>query len=72
MTRMLDARMVRLEGIGTPCILLQPLGEVPEELVISFAGVQHPEVPKKGPTTFRLVPSTAQDPEPLYRELFQE
>ncbi len=69
---MLRAQLVRLEGIGTPCILLAPHGEVPEELVIDFSQTNHDELPKTGPTTYRLEPSTAQEPEPQYRELFDE
>jgi len=69
---MLQAQLVRLEGVETPCILLAPHGEVPEELVIDFSKTGHGKLVKKGPTTYRLEPSSAQEPEPQYRELFDE
>ena len=72
MSRVLEARLVRLEGIEPTCILLLPHGETPEELVIDFAGTEHDQIPRNGPTTYRLEPSSAHDAEPLYRELFDE
>lgn len=72
MAKNLEARLVRLEGVHTPCVLLLPHGETPEELVIDFSGTEHSEIPRIGPTTYRLEPSTAQASQPLYRELFEE
>lgn len=72
MSRVLEARLIRLEGIESPCILLLPHGETPEELVIDFSASNHTEIPRNGPTTYRLVPSSAHEPEPHYRELFDE
>jgi hypothetical protein len=72
MKRVLEARLVRLEGIEPPCVLLLPQGEKPEELVIDFSRSGHSRIPKNVPTTYRLEPSSANDPEPLYRELFDE
>jgi len=72
MSRKVETRLVRLEGIGSPCIILSAQGDIPEELEVNFSGTAHAEVPKHGPTTYRLEPSTAHDPQPLYRELFEE
>ena len=72
MTRTVEARLVRLEGINAPCVILSPHGEVPEELVVNFSASEYSEVPKSGPTTYRLEPSSSHDAEPLYRELFDE
>ena len=69
MTRIMEARMVRLEGVESPCILLVGNDEIPEELVVNFGDT---EAPGRGPTTFRLEPSSAGDAEPLYRALFEE
>ncbi len=70
---MLRARVVRLEGVDQPCILLSPHGEVPEELVIDFGeGADGHELAKRGPTTYRLEPSSAAESRPAYRELFDE
>ena len=69
---MFQAQVVRLEGIESPCLLVLPHGEVPEELVIDFSKIDHDALPKRGPTTYRLEPSSAQEPEPQYRELFDE
>ena len=72
MSRVLEARLVRLEGIESTCILLLPHGETPEELVVDLRGTEHDEFHRSGPTTYRLEPSSAHDPQPLYRELFDE
>jgi hypothetical protein len=72
MSRALEARLVRLEGIEPPCILLMPHGEAPEELVVDFRGTEHDQFHRTGPTTYRLEPSSANEPQPLYRELFDE
>ena len=72
MATMLKARVVHLEGVDLPCLLLTPHGEVPEELVVDFGEQGHQKLPHRGPTTFRLEPSSAEEPEPSYRELFDE
>ena len=67
------ARMVRLEGIDKPCVLLTEDGRLPEEVVIdlsrlpALAGHERRE-----PVTFRLQPSSVDDPEPHYVEIFDE
>ena len=64
---------MHLEGIDSPCILLSPNGEVPEQLVVDFGGEKTTEeLSKAGTTTFRLEPSSADDPAPVFRELFDE
>jgi len=72
MSRALEARLVSLEGVTSPCILLVPHGETPEELVVDFSGTGGANTPQAGPKTYRLEPSTAQETQPLYRELFEE
>ena len=72
---MVAARFVQLEGVRSPCIILLEQDQLPEELVVSFDGpdaVRHPEVPRKGQVVYRLVPRTASEPEPVYREIFDE
>ena len=64
--------MVRLEGIETPCLLLLPHADLPEQFEISFDGSAHAEIPKTGSKTYRLEPSSSHDAEPSYRELFDE
>ena len=66
-----NACVIRLEGIDTPCLLLRTGEEVPEELVVDFGDKQHGELPR-GSKTFRLEPSSTSDPQPQYRELFEE
>lgn len=69
---MLKARLVHLEGVDLPCILLTPHGEIPEELVIDFGESAERRLPHKGPTTYRLEPSSAEEPAPSYNQLFDE
>ena len=67
------ARLIRLDGVTPPCILLAPHGEVPEQLVVDFAEIDDSaDVPHRGPMTYRLEPSTAEERTPVYRELFEE
>lgn len=73
MAAMINAKVVKLEGIDAPCILLAPHGEVPEELVVDFSNASHAALAsRKGPRTYRLQPSSAGEAEPSYRELFEE
>jgi hypothetical protein len=67
------ARVVRLDGVDQPCLLLTEDGRLPEELVV--------DVPRsgrlgshegRGRVTFRLQPSSLDEPEPLYVEMFDE
>lgn len=67
------ARVVRLEGIQKTCLLLTDDGQLPEEVVVDLS-----RVPSMGgqdrrkPVTFRLQPSSRDDAEPSYVEMFDE
>ncbi|MDA0374844.1 MAG: hypothetical protein O2865_13750 [Planctomycetota bacterium] len=67
------ARVVRLEGIQKTCLLLTDDGKLPEEVVVDLS-----HVPSAGgqdrrkPVTFRLQPSSRDDAEPTYVEMFDE
>ncbi len=71
---MVEARFVRLEGLGTPCLLLSPDAQLPDELVVDLA---HQErlpvgVESKGRVTYRLQPSSIERGEPVYVEIFDD
>ena len=67
------ARIVRLDGFEHPCLLLTDDGRLPEEVVVDLsrvpqlAGHERPD-----PVTFRLQPSSVDDPEPSYVEMFDD
>lgn len=67
------ARVIRLEGIETPCLALTEAGELPEELTVDFpnGGLGSPHDGRER-VTFRLQPSSRRDPVPSYVEIFDE
>ena len=69
---MVDARFVNVEGLETPCLLVCRDTDYPEEIVVDFDSAPARVDSRKGPVTYRLQPSTADTPEPVYVEIFQE
>jgi len=70
---MVEARFVQLEGVETRCLLVCPDANMPEELVIDFS--RHPPQPDREPrgqVTFRLQPSSIDQAEPVYVEIFDD
>ncbi|MFO1053013.1 MAG: hypothetical protein U1F36_12435 [Planctomycetota bacterium] len=67
------ARVIRLEGVETPCLLLSEDGRLPEELVVDFPKGAIPS-PHEGrqKVVFRLQPSSKDDPAPSYGEMFDD
>jgi hypothetical protein len=65
---MVAARFVNVEGLETPCLLVCRDANYPEEIDSAPRDVDS----RKGPVTYRLQPSTADTPEPVYVEVFQE
>lgn len=67
------ARVVRLDGVEQPCLLLTDNGRLPEEIVVDLSRVGAVVgVESRGQVTFRLRPSSVDDPEPSYGEMFDE
>lgn len=71
---MAEARVVRVEGIDQPCLLICEHGELPEELVIDFrkAGGRFGGGERTEPVTLRLQPSSLGEREPVYVEIFDD
>ena len=70
---MADARLVRIEGLDKPCLLVCEGDQLPDELVIDFRkSGEHWARERRGPVTFRLQPSSVGDPEPSYVEVFDD
>lgn len=70
---MTRARIVHLEGLDKPCLVVVGDHDLPEELVIDFRGThEHWAEERDGPVTFRLQPSTRDDPAPRYVEMFDD
>jgi hypothetical protein len=75
---MYEARPVRLEGLETPCLILMPRdvlhsGKLPEEILVDLSQIgPDPGIASRGKVTFRLMPSTRAEDEPIYREIFEE
>ncbi len=67
------ARVIRIEGVESPCLALSEDGKLPEELVVTFPKGGFPS-PHEGRerVTFRLQPSSRTDPVPSYVEIFDE
>ncbi len=73
----MDTRFVRLEGQEERCLMVFPSGDVPEELVIDFdtadpEGVDGAESRHAGRVTFRLRPSSLNERQLIYVEVFDE
>jgi hypothetical protein len=67
------ARIVRLEGFDKPCLLLTEDGRLPEEVVVDLSRVPRLAGQERAASvTFRLQPSTVEDPEPSYVEMFDD
>jgi hypothetical protein len=67
------ARVVRLEGIQKTCLLLTEDGQLPEEVVVDLSHVPSGSgQDRRKPVTFRLQPSSRDDAEPTYVEMFDE
>ncbi|MBK8978891.1 MAG: hypothetical protein IPM29_23570 [Planctomycetes bacterium] len=67
------ARLVKIEGLDKPCLVVCGEHGLPDELVIDFRGThEHWAEQREGPVTFRLQPSTTDDPEPVYVEMFDD
>jgi hypothetical protein len=75
---MYEARPVRLEGLENPCLILLPhdvlhSGRLPEEILVDLSQlVPAAAAASRGKVTFRLMPSTRKEDEPIYREIFAE
>ena len=70
---MAEARLVHIEGLDKPCLLVCESGTLPEELVIDFRNSnEHWARERSGPVTFRLLPSSVGDPQPSYVEVFDD
>lgn len=75
---MYKAKPVRLEGMELPCLVLLHKDlihhdKLPEELRVDLSGVSsHPALAQRGQVTYRLMPSSLEEDEPVYREIFQE
>lgn len=75
---MYRAKPVRIEGMELPCLVLLHRDlvhhdKLPEELQLDLSGVSsHPALAQRGLVTYRLMPSSLEDAEPVYREIFQE
>lgn len=67
------ARVIRLEGVEAPCLLLSEDGRLPEELTVDFpkASIQSPHEGRQK-VTFRLQPSSKDDPTPSFVEIFDD
>lgn len=68
---MAEARFVQLEGLDSPCLLVCAEGAMPEELVVDYQE-ESDETPKRGSVVYRLKPSSAEMPHPVYVEVFDE
>ncbi|MBI5852985.1 MAG: hypothetical protein HZB39_18400 [Planctomycetes bacterium] len=67
------ARVIRIEGVETPCLALTEDGKLPEEIVVSFPKEGfHSQYDGREGVTFRLQPSSRRDPVPSYVEIFDE
>jgi hypothetical protein len=71
--RISEARFVRIEGLDKPCLLLAEGDALPDEIVVDFRkSNEHWAHERRGPVTFRLQPSSVDDPEPSYVEVFDD
>jgi hypothetical protein len=70
----MEARLVKLEGVAVPCLLVHTTGHpVPEEIVVDLDSLaDRLEVERRGAVTWRLLPSSASDSQPVYVEVFDE
>jgi hypothetical protein len=67
------ARVVRLDGIERPCLLLTEDGRLPEELIVDLSKAGSlGRTDGRSRVTFRLQPSSVDEPEPGYAEMFDE
>ena len=67
------ARVVRLDGVAEPCLVLTTDGRLPDELIVDLTrartlGAAEP----RGHRTYRLQPSSLEDAAPTYAEVFDE
>ena len=70
---MAEARVVRVEGFEQPCLLICEHGELPEELVVDFRKAGGRFGGDRGePVTYRLQPSSLEESEPVYVEIFDD
>jgi hypothetical protein len=69
---MADARFVKLEGLEAKCLLISPDGQMPDELVVDFSGESSGSEESRGRVTYRLLPSSVGQAEPVYAEMFDE
>lgn len=70
------ARLIRLEGVEAPCLLLVPRDllhrdQLPEEIEVDFGGEEAGAFPR-GLHRFRLMPSSLEEDQPAYGEVFDE
>ena len=68
---MAEARFVELEGVEAPCLLVCG-NEFPDEIVVDYSTESENELQRRGAIVYRLQPSTAQAPHPVYVEVFDE
>lgn len=73
---MYRARLIRLEGVEAPCFLLVSRDllhrdQLPEEIEVDFGAQESPAGPK-GRHRFRLMPSSLEEGQPAYGEVFDE
>ena len=72
--RRMEARIVRLEGISVPCLLVVQAGQsVPDEIEVEIRDIGRKlEFDRSGRVTWRLQPSSREADEPVYVEVFDE
>ena len=72
---MTRARIVSLEGLETPCLIVTPHHDdpLPQEIVVDLQeGGLDAASGRHGPITFRLQPSSLEEQRPVYVELFDD
>ena len=70
---MTHARFVRLEGLDKPCLVVSESGDLPDELIIDFSKTnEHWAHERSEPVTFRIQPSSRDDDQPSYVEMFDD